>query len=88
MIDYDHGVDPGWQGRVLLWMVDACLRDPDPQVRFDFWVDEAGEADDNYIVWALKTWDKVVLMPVFQLEELQDKVHHWLEKHGQFAHGK
>lgn len=87
MIDFDPLIDPGWQARVLLWMCATCLHDPEPQSRYEAWLDEAGDEDTDYIVWVTQSWRKVSRMAAFELEQLQHQVHHWLVSNGQSAHG-
>lgn len=77
MIDFDHGVDPDWQARVLRWMCSTCLHDPEPEARFEAWVDEAADGDDSYLVWALRAWKKLSRMPAFELEQLAYQTNLW-----------
>ena len=77
VIDFDHGVDPDWQARVLRHMCHWALHAPDPQAQFESWIDEAAEGDEKYIVWALLTWRKLRDLAAFELEQLAVQTNQW-----------
>lgn len=77
VLDFDHGVDPSWQANVLRHMCLLRLHVPDPEEKFDSWLDEARDVDENYLVWAITTWRKLANMTAFDLEVLEKRVEVW-----------
>lgn len=70
----NDALDLDWQLRVLEWMGSTCLHHPTPEDAFSAWVDEAAEADDEYLLWAFGAWKVVHNLAAYELEQMLSSV--------------
>ena len=81
MIDFDNGLSPWWQARVLAWMASICIRYHEPESMVEDWLSEAQQSDEAYLRWAMARWADVKDWPVFKLEQLKNESATWLRHH-------
>lgn len=81
MIDFDNGLSPWWQARVLAWMCSISIRVKEPEAMIDDWLSEANQGDEAYLRWALKAWREIETYPVFKLEQVKNQCASWLRQH-------
>jgi len=64
----DPEIEEAWTNHVEQWMCRTALHDPEPDARVHAWFDEASEADDVHLFWAIQTWQVLRDLPTLELE--------------------
>lgn len=77
MIDFDNGVDPRWQARVLRYMCHWMLHYEDPEEIYQEWLNDGPELAEDKLRWVMQTWNKVSFLTSSSLEELAYQTNLW-----------